>query len=120
MAQFLQTGLGYGPLEAGLAVMPWGATTVIVPQIVGRLINRFGERPFIAAGLSLNALALTWIALIAEPDLAYWQVAIPLILSETRPVGERAGNRDRARAEAVGLRGRAAIRRARLVLRQFP
>jgi EmrB/QacA subfamily drug resistance transporter len=83
LAQFLQTGLGYGPLEAGLALMPWGATTVIVPQIVGRLINRLGERPFIAGGLSLNALALAWIALIAGPDLAYWQVAIPLILSGT-------------------------------------
>jgi EmrB/QacA subfamily drug resistance transporter len=81
MAQFLQTGLGLGPLEAGLGLMPWGATTFVVPQMVGRLIGRFGERPFIAAGLSLNALALLWIALIAEPDLAYWQIVAPLILS---------------------------------------
>jgi EmrB/QacA subfamily drug resistance transporter len=83
IAQYLQAGLGYGPLEAGLALMPWGATTFIVPQVVGRLINRFGERPFIAAGLSLNALALLWIALVAEPDLAYWQIVAPLILSGT-------------------------------------
>jgi EmrB/QacA subfamily drug resistance transporter len=83
MAQFLQTGLGYGPLTAGLGLMPWGATTVIVPQIAGRLINRFGERPFIVAGLSLNAMALIWIAAIASPDLAYWQIALPLILSGT-------------------------------------
>jgi len=83
MAQFLQAGLGYEPLEAGLGLMPWGATTFVVPQIVGRLIGRFGERPFIAAGLSLNALALLWIALIAEPDLAYWQIVAPLILSGT-------------------------------------
>jgi EmrB/QacA subfamily drug resistance transporter len=81
MAQFLQTTLGYGPFEAGLGLMPWGATTVAVPQIVGRLITRFGERPFIAGGLSLNALALIWIALTAEPDLAYWQIAAPLVLS---------------------------------------
>jgi EmrB/QacA subfamily drug resistance transporter len=83
MAQYLQAGLGYGPLEAGLGLMPWGATTFIVPQVVGRLINRFGERPFIAAGLALNALALLWIALIAEPDLAYWQIVAPLLLSGT-------------------------------------
>jgi EmrB/QacA subfamily drug resistance transporter len=83
MAQFLQTGLGYGPLDAGLGLMPWGATTVVVPQVAGRLIGRFGERPFIAAGLSLNALALIWIAMIAEPDVAYWQIAAPLILSGT-------------------------------------
>jgi EmrB/QacA subfamily drug resistance transporter len=83
MAQFLQTGLGYGPLEAGLGLMPWGATTVLVPQIAGRLINSFGVRPFIVVGLSLNALALTGIAVIAEPDLAYWQIVIPLVLSGT-------------------------------------
>jgi EmrB/QacA subfamily drug resistance transporter len=83
MAQYLQAGLGYGPLEAGLGLMPWGATPVIVAPLVGRLINRHGERPFIAAGLSLNALALLWIALIAEPDLAYWQLVAPLVLSGT-------------------------------------
>jgi EmrB/QacA subfamily drug resistance transporter len=83
MAQFLQAGLGYGPLGAGLGLVPWGATTFIVPQIAGRLIHRFGERPFSVAGLSLNALAMTWIALIASPELAYWQLAIPLALSGT-------------------------------------
>jgi EmrB/QacA subfamily drug resistance transporter len=83
MAQFLQAGLGYGPLATGLGLMPWGATPVIVAQVTGRLIGRCGERPFVAAGLSLNALALFWIALIAEPDLAYWQLVAPLVLSGT-------------------------------------
>jgi MFS family permease len=82
-AQFLQVGLGYEPLEAGLGLMPWGATPVVVAQVTGRLINRFGERPFIVAGLSLNALALIWFAVIASPDLAYWQIVAPLVLSGT-------------------------------------
>jgi EmrB/QacA subfamily drug resistance transporter len=83
MAQFLQVALGYEPLLAGLALMPWGATTVITPQIAGRLIPRFGERPFIAFGLSLNALSLLWIALIASPDTPYWHIVAPLVLSGT-------------------------------------
>ena len=83
MAQFLQTALGQGPLGAGLGLMPWGATTVFVPPIAGRLINRVGERPLIAAGLSLNAAAMAWIALIAAPDLAYWQLVAPLVISGT-------------------------------------
>ncbi len=81
MAQFLQSGLGYRPLAAGLGLMPWGATTVVVPRIVGALINRVGERPFIVGGLSLNAAAMSWIALIADPDLAYWQLVAPQIIS---------------------------------------
>jgi EmrB/QacA subfamily drug resistance transporter len=81
MAQFLQTGLGRRPLLAGLGLMPWGATTIIVPPIAGALVNRLGERPFIVAGMSLHALGVGWIALLAEPDLAYWQLVAPLIVS---------------------------------------
>jgi MFS family permease len=83
MAQFLQTALGLGPLAAGLGLMPWGATTVFVPPIAGALTGRVGERPLIVAGLSLNALAMAWIALIAAPDLAYWQLVAPLVISGT-------------------------------------
>jgi MFS family permease len=81
MAQFLQSGLGYGPLEAGIRLMPWGATTVLIPQLVGPRIQRFGERPFITAGLTLNAAALLWIALVAGPGVGYWQIGLPLLLS---------------------------------------
>lgn len=83
MAQFLQTGLSYGPLSAGLRLMPWGATTFIVPPIAGALINRLGERPFIVAGMSLHSVGMIWIALIAEPHLIYWRLVAPLILSGT-------------------------------------
>jgi MFS family permease len=83
MAQFLQTALGHGPLATGLGLMPWGATTVFVPPIAGTLISRVGERPLIVAGLSLNAAAMAWIALIAALDLAYWQLVAPLIISGT-------------------------------------
>jgi predicted MFS family arabinose efflux permease len=81
MAQFLQNGLGYGPLDAGLRLMPWGATTVIVPQLAGRLIARVGERPFIASGMTLNAAALATIALIADQEVAYWQIGVLLAIS---------------------------------------
>jgi predicted MFS family arabinose efflux permease len=81
MAQFLQTGLGFGPLDAGLRLMPWGAIVMIVPRIVGAQIPRFGERPFIAAGMSLHAIAMAWIALIATSTLPYWQLVAPLLLS---------------------------------------
>lgn len=58
-----------------------GATTFVVPQVAGALITRVGERPFIVASMTLHAAAMTWIALVAEPDLPYQQMVIPLILS---------------------------------------
>jgi len=81
MAQFLQTALGLGPLATGLALMPWGATTIVVPPLVARAVERVGEGPLIAAGLGLNAAAMAWIALIAAPGLAYWELVAPLVLS---------------------------------------
>ena len=45
-AQMLQTALGYGPLDAGLRLMPWTVTFITVAPLVGNLVDRFGERPF--------------------------------------------------------------------------
>lgn len=81
MAQFLQTGLGYGPLAAGLALAPWGLTTAVIPRWAGRLVDRFGERPFIVTGLGLHSLAMVWIALVADPAAGYWALVAPMVLS---------------------------------------
>src|SRR5262249_6340759 len=81
MARFLQDALHYGPLATGLRLMPWGATTVIVPQIAGVLTTRFGERVFLVAGMALHAGGMAWIAVIADPHLAYGKMAAPLVIS---------------------------------------
>jgi EmrB/QacA subfamily drug resistance transporter len=81
MAQLLQSGLGYGPLGAGLRLMPWGAVTIVVPAFAGRLIGRYGERPLVVGGMALHAAAFAWIALAAQVDMAYWELVPPLILS---------------------------------------
>jgi EmrB/QacA subfamily drug resistance transporter len=81
MAQYLQTGLGYGPLGAGLRLVPgWAALAVIAP-FAGTLIRRFGERLLIAGGLTVFAGALIWIALIARAGLPYADLVAPLILA---------------------------------------
>ncbi len=55
MAQFLQTGLGYDPLGAGLRLLPgWVMLTLIAP-FAGALIARMGERPLITGGLTVAA-----------------------------------------------------------------
>ena len=80
-AQFLQTGLGYGPLEAGLRLMPWTATFITVAPVAGALADRIGERPLMVLGLSLQAIGMAWLALIAEPALAYTRMLAPLIVA---------------------------------------
>ena len=80
-AQFLQTGLGYSPLETGLRLMPWTATFITVAPVAGALADRIGERPLMVCGLSLQAAGMGWLAVIAEPGLSYTSMLAPLIVS---------------------------------------
>ncbi|MEA2295834.1 MAG: hypothetical protein QOE86_3473 [Solirubrobacteraceae bacterium] len=81
MSQFLQAGLGYGPLDAGLRLLPWTATLFFVAPVAGKLVDRFGERPFLVAGPLLQAVGMAWIALIAKTGMDYTQMIPPLIVA---------------------------------------
>jgi EmrB/QacA subfamily drug resistance transporter len=81
LPQFLQTGLGHGPLEAALRLGPWTATLFVVAPIAGALADRIGERPLLVGGLALQAAGMAWIALIAEPGTAYGDLIAPLVVA---------------------------------------
>jgi EmrB/QacA subfamily drug resistance transporter len=81
MAQFLQTAQHHGPLNTGVRLLPWTATLFVVAPLAGAAVSRIGERPLIVAGLFLQAVGMAWIALIAEPHLAYAQMVAPLIVA---------------------------------------
>jgi EmrB/QacA subfamily drug resistance transporter len=81
LAQFMQTGLGYEPLEAGLLLVPWTATLIVIAPVAGALGDRIGERPLIAGGLALNAAGLAAIAVLADPDLAYGALLAALVVT---------------------------------------
>jgi EmrB/QacA subfamily drug resistance transporter len=81
LAQFMQTGLGSGPLEAGLRLLPWTGTLFFVAPVAGALVDRYGERPFLVAGPLLQAVGMGWIALIAEPSMAYAEMIAPLMVA---------------------------------------
>jgi MFS family permease len=80
-AQFLQTGLGHDPLEAGLRLVPWTATLFVVAPIAGALADKIGERPLVAGGLALQAAGMAWLAAIAEPGLAFTEMLAPSIVT---------------------------------------
>ena len=83
-AVLLLTGaaLGYGPLGAGLRLLPgWAMLTVMIAPFSGALISRVGERPLVAGGLAMVAGSLTWTALIARTGLPYWHLVAPLLVA---------------------------------------
>jgi MFS family permease len=80
-AQLLQTGLGYDALGTGLRLIPWTATFITIAPAAGALADKIGERPLMVAGLTLQAAGLAWVALIAEPGMAYTQLLAPFIVA---------------------------------------
>src|SRR5687767_7700541 len=53
LAQFLQTVQGYGPLDAGLRILPWTVMPIFIAPIAGALSDRIGGRPLMATGPAL-------------------------------------------------------------------
>ena len=80
-AQLLQFGLGDGPLETGLKLLPWTATFMTVAPVAGALADKIGERPLMVTGLLLQAVGQLWLALIAAPGLDYSAMLGPFIVS---------------------------------------
>lgn len=81
LAQFLQTAQGYGPLGAGLRILPWTATLFVMAPVAGSLINRVGEKRLVVIGLLMQAAGMGIMALIAAPGLTTLELAIPLVLA---------------------------------------
>jgi EmrB/QacA subfamily drug resistance transporter len=81
LPQFLQITLGFSPFGAGLRLLPWTATLFVTAPIAGAVVNKFGERPLVVAGLFMQAIGLGWIALIVTPGVAYSALIAPLVLA---------------------------------------
>lgn len=83
LAQFFQTAQGYSPLEAGLRTLPWTAMPIFVAPVAGILSDRIGSRPLMATGLALQSIAITWLAVVSEPTVAYASLIVPFVLAGT-------------------------------------
>jgi EmrB/QacA subfamily drug resistance transporter len=81
LAQFLQTVQGYGPLEAGLLILPWTAMPIFVAPIAGALSDRIGGRPLMAAGLALQAIGLAWLATVSTPTVPYAELVPAFVMA---------------------------------------
>jgi len=81
LSQFFQTAQGYTPLEAGIRTLPWTAMPIFIAPLAGIFSDRIGARPFMAVGLTLQAIAITWISQISSPTTPYGEMIIPFIIA---------------------------------------
>ena len=71
LSQYFITVQGMTPLQAGIRILPWTAMPIFIAPIAGLFSDRFGARPFMVAGLALQAFAIAWIAKVSQVDTAY-------------------------------------------------
>jgi EmrB/QacA subfamily drug resistance transporter len=81
ITQLFQIGLGYSPLDAGLRILVWMAMPMLVSPIAGALADRYGNKPFMLAGLVLQAAGLGWLASVVEPGVGYGTLVAPLVVA---------------------------------------
>ena len=81
ITQFVQQVMGYAPFEAGIRMLVWTGATAIASPIAGVLAERYGPRAFMAAGLTLQAVALAWLAVAASPGSTFIELAAPFALA---------------------------------------
>jgi EmrB/QacA subfamily drug resistance transporter len=81
LSQYMQNVLGNTPLQAGLKLLAWTGASMFVAPLAGIFSERYGSRPFMVAGLSLQAIALGWLAATASTSTPYTHMLIPFIMA---------------------------------------
>jgi len=76
---YLQLVKGEAPLQAGVSIVPFDITMLLVGPISGRLSDRYGTRPFATAGLAVISVTLLAMSTLA-PDTPYGTLLVFLLL----------------------------------------
>ncbi|MEU9510997.1 MFS transporter [Micromonospora sp. NPDC048170] len=81
---YLQNGLGYSALVAGLAITPFALGSAAASALGGRIVNRYG-RPLVALGLLTVVVGLVAVVVVLDraPSGAAvpWLTAAPLLVA---------------------------------------
>jgi EmrB/QacA subfamily drug resistance transporter len=81
LTQFFQTVQGFSPLGSGLRILPWTLAPMFIAPLAGALSDRIGARRILSVGLTLQAVALGWIAAVSTPTTPYVSLIVPFVLA---------------------------------------
>jgi hypothetical protein len=76
---YLQGPLNYGPLRAGLALLPVDVVAFVVPLVAAGAATRSSPRALLAGSFALTTLALLWMARAPQPAHYPTDILAPLV-----------------------------------------
>ncbi len=71
----------YSPVGAGLRLLPFFATPMLVSPMAGALSDRVGRRPIIVVGLSLLTAGFVWVAWRGSLHTSWIELVIALLIA---------------------------------------
>lgn len=72
---YLQTQLGLSATQTGMLMLPWAMASFVAISFTGKMFNRLGPRPLIAAGGIFQSAGILLLTQINSGEQASWLVA---------------------------------------------
>jgi EmrB/QacA subfamily drug resistance transporter len=71
----------YSPVGAGVHLLPFFATPMVISPVAGALSDRIGRRPIIVVGLSLQTAGFVWVAWRGSLSTSWVELVIALLIA---------------------------------------
>jgi EmrB/QacA subfamily drug resistance transporter len=81
VTQEFQLARGYSPVAAGVLLLPFFATPMLVSPVAGAVSDRVGRRPVMATGLFLQACGFAWVALRGALSTSWVELDVALLIA---------------------------------------
>lgn len=79
MTFYFQYVMGYEPLRAGFAFLPFSLVLILFAGVVARLLPQTGPKPLMITGLALAVAGMLLLTL-TRPDSSYWTTVFPALV----------------------------------------
>jgi len=81
VTQEFQLARGYSPVSAGVRLLPFFATPMLISPIAGVVSDRVGRRPVMVTGLFLQTAGLAWVAARGALSTSWVEVDVALLIA---------------------------------------
>ena len=81
ITQEFQFARGYSPIAAGVRLLPFFGTPMVVSPIAGALSDRVGRRPIMLTGLALQAVGYAWVAARGSLATSWVELVVALLVA---------------------------------------
>ena len=88
LTYYFQLNLGWSPLKAGFAFLPFSIGIILTAGVVAQLLPRFGPKPLMIPGLVMAVVGMLLLTQIGQ-DTSYWTHVLPGDDPDERRAGRR-------------------------------